>query len=298
MTLPLINHVAIALPDIEAALKFYRDALGLRLERVESVEQEGVKVAFMPLGDSEIELVQPTRDDTGIAKWLSKHGAGLHHVCIQVADVRAAMQRIAAHGAELINKEPVTRPDGTQYAFVHPKSAFGVLIELYQIKSDKPADPQKALIERTLNTLHLNIQIAQHMLGALPENRARTCRDGADGWNVTEIACHLRDYDEFFLARAQQIRDEDYPLLTIGAGNQEQIVLERNYAAQTLQPTLQQWQINRAALIAFFETLQPHEWNRAGRHAVRGYMSMLDVATAAVWHDANHFEQLMRIMRD
>jgi methylmalonyl-CoA/ethylmalonyl-CoA epimerase len=131
-----MNHLAIAVEDLDAALAFYRDALGLRLERVEQVDREAVKVAFLPLGGGEIELVQPTREDTGIAKWLVKHGAGMHHVCIQVDDIAATMARLVAHGVQLINAEPVQKPDGTRYAFVHPKSAFGVLVELYQLASE------------------------------------------------------------------------------------------------------------------------------------------------------------------
>lgn len=128
----VMNHLAIAVQDMEAALAFYRDALGLRVERVEEVPTEKVRVAFLPLGDSEIELMQPTEEGTGITKWMAKHGAGMHHVCLQVPDIRATLARLAAHGAELINPLPVLKPDGTLYAFIHPRSAFGVLVELYQ----------------------------------------------------------------------------------------------------------------------------------------------------------------------
>ncbi len=130
-----LNHLAIAVTDIDTALAFYRDALGLHVERVETVEREAVTVAFLPLGngDSEIEILQPTRDDTGVAKWLAKHGPGMHHLCIQVADIEATLARLTAHGAELINPQPVQKPDGTRYAFIHPKSAFGVLVELYEL---------------------------------------------------------------------------------------------------------------------------------------------------------------------
>lgn len=133
--LPRLNHLAIAVTDLDAALAFYRDALGLHVERVERVEREAVTVAFLPLGDgqSEIEILQPTRDDTGVSKWLAKHGPGMHHLCIQVADIEATLARLAAHGAELINPQPVQRPDGTRYAFIHPRSAFGVLVELYEL---------------------------------------------------------------------------------------------------------------------------------------------------------------------
>ena len=130
-----INHLAIAVPDLEAALGFYRDALGLPLQQVEAVEREGVKVAFLPLGESHIELVQPTREDTGIAKWVNKHGAGMHHVCVEVNDIDAKLAELAAKGIELINPQAITRDNGTRYAFIHPRSAFGVLVELYEVKS-------------------------------------------------------------------------------------------------------------------------------------------------------------------
>ncbi len=129
-----LDHLAIAVTDLDAALAFYRDALGLAVHGIEEVEHEGVRIAFLPLDDgaSRIELVQPTREDTGIVKWMTKHGPGMHHVCLAVADIEAALARLAAHGCELINPQPVTREDGTRYAFIHPRSAFGVLVELYE----------------------------------------------------------------------------------------------------------------------------------------------------------------------
>lgn len=127
-----MDHLAVAVPDLEGALAFYRDALGLHCERIEEIDREGVRVAFLPVGDSEIELLQPIRPDTGIVKWMAKHGPGMHHVCLETPDIVAALARIAQAGGELINPEPVSRPDGTRYAFVHPRSAGGVLIELYQ----------------------------------------------------------------------------------------------------------------------------------------------------------------------
>ncbi len=132
---PRLNHLAIAVTDLDAALTFYRDALGLHVERVEHVEREAVTVAFLPLGngESEIEILQPTRDDTGVAKWLAKRGPGMHHLCIQVSDIETTLARLAAHGAELITPQAVQRPDGTRYAFIHPRSAFGVLVELYEL---------------------------------------------------------------------------------------------------------------------------------------------------------------------
>lgn len=129
-----LNHLAIAVPDLDAALSFYRDALGLPLLRVEQVEREAVRVAFLPLQDGEIELLQPTRDDTGVARWLARHGPGMHHLCIQVDDIDAVLSRLATRGVELINPQPVQRDDGTRYAFIHPRSAFGVLVELYEVQ--------------------------------------------------------------------------------------------------------------------------------------------------------------------
>jgi len=128
-----IDHLAIAVADLEAALTFYRDALGLEVEHIETLASEGVRVAFLPLqSGARIELVQPTQEDTGIVRWMSKHGPGMHHVCLAVPDIESTLSRLATRGCELINPQPVTRADGTRYAFIHPRSAFGVLVELYE----------------------------------------------------------------------------------------------------------------------------------------------------------------------
>ncbi|GAB4411500.1 MAG: methylmalonyl-CoA epimerase [Anaerolineae bacterium] len=127
-----IDHVAVVVEDLEAALGFWRDALGLPLARTEHNETEQVAIAFLPVGDSEIELLEPTEADSGIGRYLAKRGQGMHHVCVEVEDLEAALARLVAHGVELINETPRTRDDGTRYAFVHPRSASGVLVELYQ----------------------------------------------------------------------------------------------------------------------------------------------------------------------
>ncbi|MCS6773110.1 MAG: methylmalonyl-CoA epimerase [Anaerolineae bacterium] len=134
-----LEHLAIAVADLDAALRFYRDVLGLTLERVEELPSEGVRVAFLPLGESHIELVQPTQEETGITRWMAKTGGGMHHLCLAVDDIRAALARLSAAGAELITPQPVARPDGTLYAFIHPRSTGGVLIELYQ--KSQPTSP-------------------------------------------------------------------------------------------------------------------------------------------------------------
>jgi methylmalonyl-CoA/ethylmalonyl-CoA epimerase len=134
MTGPIrINHVAVVVEDVQAALGFWRDALGLPLAHVEHNEGEAVDIAFLPVGEGEIELIAPFTGDSGVAKYLAKKGAGLHHICLEVADIESALARIAAHGAELITETPKVRPDGTRYAFVHPKSTGGVLLELYEV---------------------------------------------------------------------------------------------------------------------------------------------------------------------
>jgi methylmalonyl-CoA/ethylmalonyl-CoA epimerase len=126
-----INHVAIVVPNIEDALSFWRDALGLSVGKVQDVPQEAVQVAFMDVGESHIELVQPTSDDSGIAKFLANKGAGIHHLCLEVDDIAGALAVLRDKGVTLINDSPRER-DGRKYAFIHPKSTGGVLVELYE----------------------------------------------------------------------------------------------------------------------------------------------------------------------
>ena len=128
-----VNHIAIVVEDIDSALGFWRDALGLHLEHRENNVDEQVEIAFLPVGDGEIELLAPTTDDSGVAKYLAKKGAGMHHLCLEVEAIEPAMERLAEHGIELINDTPKSHPDGTRYAFVHPKSTGGVLLELYEL---------------------------------------------------------------------------------------------------------------------------------------------------------------------
>lgn len=129
-----INHVAIVVENVDESLKFWRDALGLPLQHVEHNTDESVDIAFLPTGESEIELIAPFTADSGVAKYLAKKGSGLHHICLEVDDIDAALRQLLAHGTELINETPRTRPNGTRYAFVHPKSTGGVLLELYEVQ--------------------------------------------------------------------------------------------------------------------------------------------------------------------
>jgi methylmalonyl-CoA/ethylmalonyl-CoA epimerase len=127
-----LNHLAIVVKNLEDALPFWRDALGLAVGEVQDVPQESVKVAFLESGESHVELVQPISEDSGIAKFLAKKGQGMHHVCFEVGDIDAALAHMKEKGIELINDEARER-DGRKYAFVHPKSTGGVLVELYQL---------------------------------------------------------------------------------------------------------------------------------------------------------------------
>jgi len=126
-----INHLAIVVENIEDSLSFWRDALGLSMGDIKEVTQEEVKIAFLDVGESHIELVQPTTDTSGIARHLAKKGSGMHHVCLEVEDITLALQQMSEKGIELIN-ETARERDGRKYAFIHPKSTGGVLVELYE----------------------------------------------------------------------------------------------------------------------------------------------------------------------
>jgi methylmalonyl-CoA epimerase len=127
-----IDHIGIAVQSINDALEFFEDALGMKLARVESEEGGRTDVAFLPVGTSDVELVEPKDTDSGLAKFLSKRGEGVHHICFEVDNIAAALGKLKEHGAQLIDEMPRTNSKGQQYAFIHPKSAHGVLIELYE----------------------------------------------------------------------------------------------------------------------------------------------------------------------
>jgi len=127
-----INHVAIVVQDIDSALNFWEQTFGLELDHVEEVPLQKSKVAFLPVGESEIELVQPTTSDSGLANFLEKRGEGMHHICIEVEDIDAALAELKSKGVRLINEVPEELP-GRKMAFINPKAANGVLVELYQL---------------------------------------------------------------------------------------------------------------------------------------------------------------------
>jgi len=131
-----INHIAIIVPDLEGAVAFWEGALELKLARTESVPEEGVDVAFLPIGGSNVELLKPTVADTGVARFLEKRGPGIHHMCFEVDDIEATLAQLRDRNVQLINEQPQEGHGGRKYAFVHPKSTGGVLVELYQLSGE------------------------------------------------------------------------------------------------------------------------------------------------------------------
>ncbi|MGI8786182.1 MAG: methylmalonyl-CoA epimerase [Pyrinomonadaceae bacterium] len=127
-----ISHLGIATNGIDEALKFWQDALGLESVHTETVEDQKVRVAMLPIGDTRIELLEPTAEDSPIAKFLEKRGGGIHHIAIEVENIEASLAKLKAQGARLIDEKPRVGAEGCLIAFVHPSSANGVLLELIQ----------------------------------------------------------------------------------------------------------------------------------------------------------------------
>jgi len=131
-TIGRIAHIGIAVKSIAEAERFYVQGLGIELDHTEDVPEQGVKVAFLPTGESELELLEPLSEASPVAKFLEKRGEGILHICLEVADIEAALSQLAAQGAELIDKAPRRGAEGKRVAFIHPRSAHGVLIELVE----------------------------------------------------------------------------------------------------------------------------------------------------------------------
>ena len=128
-----VDHIAVVVSDLEDAKRFWINALGLALERIDSVPEEAVDIAFLPVGDSEIELLQPTDPESGVAKYLAKRGPGMHHLCFEVDDIEATLHRLRTAEIPLITETAKVNSEGKKYAFVHPKGTGGVLVELYEL---------------------------------------------------------------------------------------------------------------------------------------------------------------------
>lgn len=130
-----VDHIGIAVRDLEAAIPFYRDVLGLRLHEVEEVADQGVVTAVFVTGESRLELLAPTRADSPVARFLEKRGEGIHHLALGVADVAEALALAAKRGCALIDRTPRVGAGGALIAFVHPRSTGGVLLEFCQRRS-------------------------------------------------------------------------------------------------------------------------------------------------------------------
>jgi methylmalonyl-CoA/ethylmalonyl-CoA epimerase len=126
-----IHHVAVIVAELDPAVAFWRDALGLELEVVQEMADDRVRIAFLPIGESKIELVEPTDDSTGVARFLGKNGEGFHHVCFEVANLAETLLRLEIDGIELIDTAPRKGAEGP-VAFLHPRSCHGVLVELIE----------------------------------------------------------------------------------------------------------------------------------------------------------------------
>jgi len=124
-----IHHIGIAVHSLDDALKFYRDTLGLHVHAQDTIEGQGVRAALLTIGQSEIELLEPTRPDAGVAKFLERKGEGLHHICFQTEDVDGDLETLKAKGVELVDQK--SRPGiAGMICFLHPKASRGVLVEL------------------------------------------------------------------------------------------------------------------------------------------------------------------------
>jgi methylmalonyl-CoA/ethylmalonyl-CoA epimerase len=171
-TIKRINHIALVVDDIEAALHFWRDTLKLNLSHVEDVPDQESIVAFLPIGDIEVELVKPTTQDSGIARYLARRGPGIHHICFEVDNIESCLELLGERDVELINEEPVLGTAGKRIAFIHPKSTHGVLIELYEVTPQEPEirlARARGLADRALNQGQV---VAAGVLGFLRALRA------------------------------------------------------------------------------------------------------------------------------
>jgi methylmalonyl-CoA/ethylmalonyl-CoA epimerase len=127
-----LDHIGIAVANLEEALRFYRDALGLEIEMPEEVPSQHVRAHFIPAGESALELLEATDAESPIAKYVARRGPGLHHITLRVDDIAAALARLKARGVRLIDEVPRPGAHGSLVAFIHPSSAHGVLVELKQ----------------------------------------------------------------------------------------------------------------------------------------------------------------------
>jgi methylmalonyl-CoA epimerase len=136
MNLKNIDHIGIAVASLQESLSFWETSLGIELHGIEVVTEQHVRTAFLPIGDTEIELLEPTSAESSVAKFIEKRGEGLHHIAIRVDDIEAALAELKAKGIQLIDETPRGGAGGARIAFVHPKATHGVLLELCERKKE------------------------------------------------------------------------------------------------------------------------------------------------------------------
>jgi methylmalonyl-CoA epimerase len=134
MNLKNIDHIGIAVSNLQESLSFWETSLGIELHGIEEVAEQNVRTAFLPVGGTEIELLEATSADSSVARFIEKRGEGLHHIAIRVDDIEAALAELKAKGIQLIDETPRNGAGGTRIAFVHPKATHGVLLELCERK--------------------------------------------------------------------------------------------------------------------------------------------------------------------
>ena len=144
----VLDHVGIAVKDLDAALAFYRDALGLHVEAPEDVSSQRVRAHFIPVGQSSLELLEATASDSAIAKYIEKRGPGLHHITLRVDDIAAALTQLRARGTRLVDEQPRAGAEGSVVAFIHPSSAHGVLVELKQARAQSAEQRAASAVTR------------------------------------------------------------------------------------------------------------------------------------------------------
>ncbi len=134
MNLKNIDHIGIAVSNLQESLSFWETSLGIEPHGTQEVPEQKLRTAFLPVGDTEIELLESTSPESSIAKFIEKHGEGLHHIAIRVDDIEAALAELKAKGIQLIDETPRNGAGGARIAFVHPRSTHGVLLELCERK--------------------------------------------------------------------------------------------------------------------------------------------------------------------
>jgi methylmalonyl-CoA/ethylmalonyl-CoA epimerase len=129
-----IDHIGVAVEDIDAAVALYNEKFDMREQRRETVEEQGVEAVLLEVGEGHVELIRPLSEDSGVGKWLAKNGPGMHHIAYQTDDIESALESVQEAGLRLIDKEPRIGIGGARVAFLHPKSTGGVLTELVEPK--------------------------------------------------------------------------------------------------------------------------------------------------------------------